>query len=263
MGAEPISWTGMLLAFVPVVISLGIFRFLKVPHTTDLLVGVSRMGVQLVLVGAYLTILFDINHPLVTIGYLSLMIAAANYSVLKNSGIRLSMYFAILPALAIALFAVLSWYTVLVFRPSPIYEARYVIPIAGMLLGNSMRRVIITLERFYTSIRDDSEGFAALVIMGANRREASLPYLRVAYRAGVGPSLANMATMGVVSLPGMMTGQILGGSAPIVAIQYQIAITLGIFVATELASVLCVLISLRKGFDHYGYLRMEVLKPTT
>ena len=188
------------------------------------------------------------------------MLAVANVSVLKGSGLRLALFAHTFPALLVAIGATLAYFTIFVFDPEPLYDAKYMIPVAGMLLGNSMRRTIVTLERFYTSIRRDPEGFAALLTMGATVREAARPYLRNAYSAGIGPVMASLATMGLVSLPGMMTGQILGGSSPAVAIRYQIAIMLAIFVATEIATLLSILLSLRRSFDAYGFLRPGVFR---
>ncbi len=262
MGAADISTLGMALAYLPLLITIVVFRMLRLRMAGTLLVSVGRMSVQLALVGLYLTVLFRYNHPALNVGYVLLMTAVANYSVLRSSGLSLRFYAVTLPALLVAVVAVLSFYTLLVFQPEPIYDARYMIPIAGMLLGNSMNRTIVTVERFYSSIRRDREGFAAYVTFGATVREAATPYLRSAYRAGIAPVLANTATMGLVSLPGMMTGQILGGSEPAVAIKYQIAIILAILAATELATVLSVILSLRRGFDRYGFLRSEMFEKT-
>ncbi|MBW2278381.1 MAG: ABC transporter permease, partial [Deltaproteobacteria bacterium] len=96
--------------------------------------------------------------------------------------------------------------------------------------------------------------------MGASVREAAAPYISTAYRVGLAPWLASMATIGLVFLPGMMTGQILGGSPPLTAISYQIAIIIAIHVATELASMLAIRFSMRKGFDELGFLRLEIFK---
>jgi putative ABC transport system permease protein len=161
----------------------------------------------------------------------------------------------------LAVASVTVYYMVLVFRPTPLYDARHLIPITGMILGNSMNRVIVTLERFYSSVRQHSEGYAASIAMGATVREAAASHLRAAYRAGLSPALANMATIGLASLPGMMTGQILGGSEPMTAVQYQIAIVLAIYLATDLAGLLCVTFSMRRGFDEYGFLRLDIFKP--
>lgn len=258
MGARDIQTTGLILAFGPVLLSLLILAALRIRRRRDLLLSVARMAVQLWLVGVYLTWLFEWNHWAVNVGYVLLMMAVANATLLRGSGLRLRLFVHTFPALLIAIGATLAWFTVLVFVPEPLHDARYLVPVAGMLLGNSMNRSIVTLERFYTSIRRDPEGFAALVTMGATVREAATPYLRTAYAAGLAPVIAGMATMGVVSLPGMMTGQILGGSAPGVAIEYQIAIMLAILMATEIASLLAIWFSLPRSFDEYGFLRADV-----
>ena len=259
-GARDIDHWGLILAFVPVLLSLVVLGLLGIRRKRELLVSIARMGVQLWLVGLYLTYLFTWNHIAVTAGYILLMLAVANVSVLRGSGLRLQLFAYTLPALFVAIAATLAYYTVFVFVPDPLYDARYLIPIAGMLLGNCMRRTIVTLERFYRSIRNDPEGYAALLTMGATVPEASMPYLRDAYAAGIGPVLASIATMGLVSLPGMMTGQILGGSPPDVAIKYQIVIMLAIFIATEIATLLSIFLSLRRSFDAYGFFRPEVLQ---
>ena len=260
MGARDLSWLGIVIAFVPLLGSLVVFRALRLRLAGRMVWSMGRMALQLALVGLYLTYLFRFNNALLNIAYILLMTAVANAAMLRNSGLSFKLYAATLPALVIALFSVLGFYTMLVFQPHPFYDARYLIPIAGMLLGNSMNRTIVTLERFYSSLRAHPDEYASYLTMGATVREASMPFLRSAYMAGIAPNLASYATMGLVSLPGMMTGQILGGSSPSVAIKYQIAIILAIFAATELATLLCVWLSQRRSFDAFGFLRLDVLE---
>jgi putative ABC transport system permease protein len=250
----------MVFALASVAASLAVYRITKVGLEKELLLSVSRMAVQLLLVGLYLTALFDLNHPAVNIAYILFMTAVANFAVLRNSGMKADMFIYTFPALALAVTAVSAYYMILVFRPVPIYDARHLIPITGMILGNSMNRTIVTLERFYHSVRRHSEGYAASIAMGATVREAAAAHLRIAYRAGLAPAVANMAAMGLASLPGMMTGQILGGSSPLTAVQYQIAIILAIYLATDLAGLLCVTFSMRRGFDDFGFLRNDIFK---
>lgn len=261
MGAHDISNVGLLLAACSLLVSVAVYALTKVGLAKDLFISMGRMGIQLSLVGLYLTGLFKLNHPAVNIGYIFLMMAAANYSVLKNSGLKRSMFFFTFPATLISIGAVSVYFMTLVFQPNPLYDARYLIPIVGMLLGNSMNRTIVTMERFYSSVRKDESGYSALVAMGGTINEATAAYLKIAYRAGLGPALANLATMGIVSLPGMMTGQILGGSNPLVAIKYQVAIILAIYVSTDLSALLCITFSKKKGFTPYGFLNQDIFKP--
>jgi len=260
MGAHDISSTGLLLAGCSLLISVFMYTLTRVGLLKELLIAMGRMGLQLLLVGMYLTWLFTLNNPWVNIGYILLMMAIANYSVLKSTGLRREMFLYTFPATFISIGMIGSYFMLLVFRPEPLYDARYLIPICGMLLGNSMNRTIITLERFYSSVKKDESGYSALIAMGATVPEATASYLKTAYRAGLGPALANMATMGIVSLPGMMTGQILGGSDPLVAIKYQVAIILAIYVSTDLSALLCISFSRRRGFTHYGFLNHDIFK---
>jgi putative ABC transport system permease protein len=260
MGARDIDNLSMIMAFGALLLSLSIYKITRAGLYKELLISTGRMSVQLFLAGLYLTGLFRLNHPVVNIGYILLMMAAANIAVLKNSGLKPGMFLYTFPAIGLAIGSVLTYFMLLVFKPFPLYDARYLVPISGMLLGNSMNRTIITLERFYSSVKKDEEGVAALVAMGASAGESTAPYLKTAYLAGLGPVLANMATMGIVSLPGMMTGQILGGSAPLVAIKYQIAIILAIYSSSDLSSLLCIHFSRRKGFNSFGFLNSDIFK---
>lgn len=259
-GASDISNSGMILAFTALIIPFTIFMILGIDLFKETLVSVIRMAVQLFMVGFYLTIIFDYNSPLINCGYILLMMLVATYSLIRNSGLKMIMFSHIFPALFISISTVLLFYSFAVFENDPFYNAPYFIPIAGMLLGNSMSRTIVTLERFYSSIRSDKDGFTASVIMGGTIKESSRPYLKTAYKAGILPYLAGVATTGIVALPGMMTGQILGGTAPSTAVKYQIAILLAILAATELSTILTIIFSLRKGFNTMGFLNEAIFK---
>jgi len=260
MGAQDIGIFELIIAYATLLISIGILRFLKINLFKDLVTSFSRMTIQLLLVGLYLSYIFKYNSLWLNCLYILIMMAAANHSLLKNSGLKLQLFSFTFPSLLIGIGGVLAYFTLLVFKPEPMYDAKYMIPVAGMLLGNSMNRTIVTLERFYNSIKQDNEGYVSLVTMGGSVSESIMPYFRTAYKAGIAPTLANFATIGLVSLPGMMTGQILGGSTPMVAIKYQIVILLAIYIATEISTILAVLFSLKRGFNRFGFLRHEIFK---
>lgn len=260
MGSADISIFGMGMALASVLISLLVYRVTRVGLEKELLISVARMALQLGLVGLYITALFELNHPALNLAYLFVMVAVANYSVLRNAGLISTLFVYTFPALLLAVGSILAYFFVFVFRPEPLYDAAYLIPIAGMLLGNSMNRTIVTMERFYNALKSGGDRYDTLLAMGATVQEAAAPFLRQAYRAGLAPALANMATMGIAFLPGMMTGQLLGGSAPLVAVKYQITIVLAIFVSTDVASLLCISFSMRRGFDELGFLREDIFK---
>jgi putative ABC transport system permease protein len=127
-----------------------------------------------------------------------------------------------------------------------------------MLLGNSLRGNIVGISTFYESIRKDARKYLYLLALGASQAEALLPYLRKSVQLALKPTLATMATMGIVALPGMMTGVILGGASPEVAIKYQIMIMIAIVVSTIISVVLTILMTMRVCFNRYGVLRRDI-----
>jgi putative ABC transport system permease protein len=129
-----------------------------------------------------------------------------------------------------------------------------------MILGNCLQGNVIALERFYSSVRKNENEYTTFLMLGATRWEAARPYFKEAVKAAINPTIASMATMGLVSLPGMMTGQILGGSEPWLAVKYQIAIMICIFTSTTLASIINLKLSLTIAFNAFDVLKDEVIK---
>jgi len=229
--------------------------------TRDIGIGILRMTVQLAMVGIYLKTLFDLNDPWLNALWILVMLIVADLSILKRSGLRYK-YFALSTFAAVAFSILLStaYLVVLVIQAAHFYDARYLIPLAGMILGNCMQGNVIALERFYATVRNNHHEYATFLLLGATRWEAVRPYFRQAIRAAISPSIANMATMGLVSLPGMMTGQILGGSEPWVAVKYQIAIMICIFTSTTLGLLVSLALSLKIAFNEFDVLKEEVIR---
>ena len=116
-----------------------------------------------------------------------------------------------------------------------------------MIIGNSMNGATLAAERLASGIRERREELEAAICLGATSRQAAEPIVRQAFRAALMPTINTMAAMGIVSLPGMMTGQILSGTDPIVAVRYQIAIMCAITGAVGISSYLILLL----GYRHY------------
>ncbi len=249
----------MLALYSLVAVPMGLSLWLKMGILRETLVSLARMTVQLVLVGLYLKVIFDLNSPLMNLVWILAMLLVANGTMLRQAGLVRRRFFLTTFAGTAAATAFVSLFFVMgVLRPDPIYDARYLIPVFGMVLGNCMRGNVLSLERFYSGIRDNEKEFLTYQSLGATLAEATRPYMRRALKSAIAPHISTMATMGIVSLPGMMTGQILGGSFPLTAIKYQIAIMICIFSAMVIASVLNLLFSVGKAFDDYGMLRQEV-----
>lgn len=227
----------------------------------DIGIGILRMTIQLSLVGIYLKTLFDLNEPWLSGLWILIMLVVADLSILRRAGIK-ARYFALATfiAMALSILFVTAYLVVLVIQPAHFYDARYVVPLAGMILGNCLQGNVIALERFYSGIRKNENEYTTYLMLGATRWEAVRPYFQEAIKAAINPTIANMTTMGLVSLPGMMTGQILGGSEPWLAVKYQIAIMICIFTGSTFAGILSLKLSLSIAFNAFDVLNDEVFE---
>ncbi|HEY5621299.1 MAG TPA: ABC transporter permease [Pontiella sp.] len=254
-----LSFGALLWMYALMLVPLTIFFYLRLGVIRDTLLAVVRMTVQLFLVGLYLKHIFRLNSPLLSLLWVAVMIVVANFSILNKAGLNRRIFFwRSLTGVAGSSLLVSGWFILTAIRPEPIYDARYMVPIVGMVLGNCLRSNVLSLERFYSGIRKNEGEFTTYLLLGATLREAVRPFMRDAIKASVNPSIATMATMGIVSLPGMMTGQILGGAMPMEAIKYQIGIMICIFTAMVVAATLNILLSLPAAFDDYQRLKPEI-----
>ena len=242
------------LLLIPVALSvwfrLGILR--------QLFISTGRMTGQLFLMSIILVFLFQWDNPWLNVFWVVLMIFFACLSAMINSKLSFRQFF--LPVFAayfLATALVLVFFNAVIVNPENILTARLVVVVGGMLLGNSLNSTIIGISHFYGSIQKDNKRYLYLLGLGASQREALLPFFREAFLLSMKPFMASMATMGLVSIPGMMTGQILGGADPQTAIKYQIAIVVAIFTAISISVSLSVYFTSRKAFDDYGMLRKD------
>jgi len=183
-------------------------------------------------------------------------ISVARSCELRLARIALPLFVALLLGTAVPMLI----FTGLLLRCENLLDAQYAIPIGGMILGNCLRADIIGVRTFYNSIRISEKSYHNSLAQGALLHEAVRPFVTEACQAALAPAVATMATIGLVSLPGMMTGVILGGAQPMTAIKYQIAIMIAIFSGTAVTVVLGIRLTMRSAFDHYGILKLSVFR---
>ncbi len=229
-----------------------------------MLIAAARSTVQLALLGLVLKVLFETTHP-VLIGLLALvMLSAAGWEVMARQTRRyrgpwgygigaLSMFLSSFSITVLAL--------TLIIRVEPWYQPQYLIPLLGMLLGNTMTGIAVALDGLTRQAHDNRERIEAQLMLGATWGQAITEMRRDALRAGLIPIVNAMATAGLVSLPGMMTGQILAGSPPMEAAKYQLLIMFLIASGTGLGSLAAVWIGSRRLFDDRTRLRLDRLGP--
>lgn len=245
-----ISYMGIFYLSLLIIPTLIINRSLNIKMNNQIVISLARMIVQLSLVGFYLQYVFDLNNSLLNIAYMIVMMIVATFSIKKSTGLHLNkLYLPILISMALPNFLMVLFFNTYVINLSNVLDARYIITIGGMLLGNVLSGDIIGLNTYYRGISDNINRVNYDLALGATRYQATKPYFKDAITASIKPTVASMATIGLVSLPGMMTGQILGGSVPVDAIMYQIAIMIAIFVTRYINIYGAITLSQKMMFD--------------
>lgn len=216
----------------------------------------TRMVVQLFLIGLYLKYLFLWNSPLINILWVMVMVVVAAFTAAKRTRLKLKTILIPLSVafMGAALLVGLYFLTAVLRLPSP-FDARYFIPIMGILMGNMLGVNVLALNTYYDGIARERQLYYYLLGNGATHIEAVTPFIRKAIEKSFAPCIANMAVMGIVSLPGTMIGQILGGSAPGIAIKYQMMIVVITFVASMLSLMCTLYLADKRSFDGYGRIR--------
>lgn len=243
-GVVALNFIQFSLIYLLLIIVLLIMKRSKVNQTKLLLVASLRMTIQLIIVGQILQYIFSNPKPLFTIIFLILMIAFSINRVLKSrKDLNLNFKIAIGASLTFSGVFVLIFFVTIIVNKS-IFNPQYTIPLAGMIIGNAMTGVNIGIKTFTDSLSKEKIKINTLLNLGVDPKDILKPFVNNSLETALIPTLNSMLGMGIVFLPGMMTGQILSGTLPTTAIMYQIAIMIAIC-----ASVcLTVFLSLNLGY---------------
>jgi putative ABC transport system permease protein len=249
-GAPLITYFDLLGAAALLLVAAGLSLANSLGLGRALLIGGLRSFVQLTLLGMVLKWIFAIANPwAVALFILVMLVAATRIATSRVKSPPGGLFLRSLLALAIPGVAVTAAVTSGVIGAEPWFEPRLVLPIAGMVIGNTMNAVAVSLDRLFSDLRSDRERIQTLLALGARPREAIGTALRAALRAGLIPTLNAMSAAGIVFIPGMMTGQILSGVDPALASRYQLVVLTMICAATMIGSTLAVLAGYRRAFD--------------
>ncbi|MFP4598357.1 MAG: ABC transporter permease [Persicimonas sp.] len=230
------------LLVIPAAISIG----LKLGLEKRLGIAAVRTVAQLAFVGLVLEWVFDLNRWYYVVPVLVVMLVAAARAAIKRSDRRFpGAYVAAFGSLVLASTVTAFSVTEIVIGVDPWYSPRYVIPLIGMLLGNGLTGISLSLDRLLSDLIKQRRAVEGRLCLGATTWQAIQPWMRDAVRNGMIPIINSMMIVGLVSLPGMMTGQILAGAAPINAVAYQILIMFMIAAATALGVIMLCLLCFR------------------
>lgn len=242
-----IHFWNLALAFLSMAIPFIIFSRYRLKLNKDLFIAMIRMVVQLALVAVYLEWIFVLNNAWINSFWVLIMVLTGADTVVRRINIPRKLF--LVPLMFSSLLSMViidAFFIGIVIRPDYFFDARYFIPISGMVLGNSLNHNIVGLTAWFEGMTKRKELYYFLLTNGGSERNAMRPFIQDALRKGLNPMIATMSVMGLISLPGMMTGQILGGASPAVAIKYQIMIMLAIFTGCTLTLILSILFVKKK-----------------
>lgn len=255
-----LTYGDLILPALLVVMDGALSLVLRLKLERQLAIATVRMVVQLVLVGYALTFLFAAVSPLWTALAAFIMVFFASREIVARQKRRLPGVWSyglgagctLLAAGTVTMFALLTE-----LRPDPWYHPRYALPLLGMILGNTMTGISLGLDVLINGLVRERAAVEACLALGGTRYQALLPVIRDALRSGFMPIMNSMAAIGLVSLPGMMTGQILAGVEPVDAAKYQLLIMFLIAGGTGLGTLAAVLGGAHLLTDHRHRLRLD------
>ena len=247
---------GLLLVFIPA----AILAHYKTGITKAMFIAVARMVIQLFCVGFYLNYLFEWNSVWINLLWLFVMTGVCAIDLLKRVRISIKkLFIPIFLSIFVSLFFVAFYFFQVVLVLENLFESRYFIPICGILLGNILSTNVIGLNAFYTQIDREQQFYNYLLCNGATISEATRPFIKEALIKSFNPMIASIAVMGLISLPGTLIGQIMGGSVPAVAIRYQIMIMVIIMSSGIISLLLSLHLSMKFALDEFGRFRKDIL----
>ena len=246
-----------------VVLDVGLSLAFHLGLHRRIAIATARMVIQLVGVGYVLRFVFALNNPAATLGIVAIMLLVAGREVaarpdraLKGWGNVWIGAFSV--ALATCLTAVLALTTAI--RPTPWYDPHYALPLTGIILGTVLNAASITLDGVLSGFPRERAEIEARLALGDTFVEATRPIVVTAIRRGMVPLINQMSAAGIVTLPGIMTGQILAGMDPLDAVKYQILLMFLLAGASGLVAVTIALLAARRFTDGRQRLRLDRLR---
>jgi len=244
-----------------VLVAGGVSLLLRLGLEKRLAIASVRTVVQLLLLGLVLRYVFDPKSHWLLAVIVGVMLLAASHAAVQRSESRFR-GLTLLALLSLTISAMLTTVVVtgLIVGVRPWYEPRYMIPLLGMILGNGLTGVSLCIDHLLTALREKRDHIEMDLAMGATRWEAARGPLRDAIRRGMIPILNSMSVVGIVAIPGMMTGQILAGADPAQAAKYQIVVMFMIAGATSLCCIMMAMLIYRRMFNNRHQLRAESIR---
>lgn len=257
-GPVEIQYWQLALGALLIVLNAGISFFLRVGLESRLLIAALRTVVQLSLLGLVLKWVFSIDGPWAVLPMMLTMAFIAGFEAVRRTSYRVpGVHRASIGVMMVSSMLIAFYGLRVVIRVDPWYTPQYAIPILGMILGNTLNGIALGLETILAGFAQRRRQVEVLLAHGATANEASADVVRNAVRTGMIPILNSMAAVGLISIPGMMTGQILAGQSPVSAVRYQMFIMFSVAGGVALGTFGIVLWTRRLVFDDRQRLRHD------
>jgi len=246
-----------------VLLAAGLSIVMSLQVHKSLLIAAGRLIVQLLLVGSVLRYVFQTQSGLLTLGVLAVMMSAAAYEVGSRLSQRLAGWWryglgGLCMSFATILACIIGLTTTL--RPEPWFAARSAIPLCGLVLGNVMNGVSLALNSLLGSVVRERAAIEARLALGDTRNVAMRGLIRQAVRTALIPTINSMAAAGIITMPGIMTGQLLAGMDPVNAAKYQIVLMFLIVTANFIGTSAAAIFAARRVTDQRERLRLDRIK---
>ncbi len=220
-----LDYTDLIIALILILIPIGISFQNRLGIEKEIVIGTIRTFIQLVAIGYLLKYIFTMRKWYVILLMIFIMAIVAGYNAVRRQKKKVKGLFPI-TTFSIFLGAFVAMFSLifLILGVKPWYEPQYLIPISGMMLGNAMNAAALVVDRLMADAKSRRWEIEASLALGASPLKAVKPLLQDAARTAMMPTINAMMVVGIVQLPGMMTGQIIGGVAPEQSVRYQIII---------------------------------------
>lgn len=239
-----LDWMNLAFAVPLILVAMALSWWQRLGLIKGLVVGALRATIQLLLIGQVLVWLFTSERWYLVLGVLAVMVLTATVTAtgrLQQRGAVASLRWICGGAILLGSAFTMVYVDLLVIDITPWYNPQYLIPIFGMIVGNAMNGSALAAERLYSEFSARRGEIEACLALGASPAQASAVVVRQAITAAMIPAVNALAVVGVVSLPGMMTGQILAGADPTQAVNYQLVVMFMLTAATAITAVLTTL----------------------
>lgn len=248
-GVYVVDQWGLLVAVALVCVAAGLSELLRLQVGRSLLISAARSLLQLLAMGLVIKWVIQMRSWGIVLALIALMVCAAVQICLSRAhGIPAGLGWDVFLTLLVTVLLIVSVLVEGVIRPRPWYSAQVMIPVAGMMLGNTVSATAVAMTRFFESMRARRDEIDTMLALGATPWEASRPSVLSSVRLGMLPTVATLASSGIVMIPGMMAGQVIAGLDPTNAAVYQFVVLAAISSLTLVADTLILVLVFRRCF---------------